>query len=226
MHRTAPPRHQRVAVLGTVFALHAALIFLFLWQSVEVTPVVEQTSIAMIAVDADRPAAAKPPPPTLPAKLADKFKPVNEFSVPAVSESDAPAGASGVCSTLAVVLDALLLDAAAIDAIRSAPPDARSVADAIVIWNEGWAPPALTPDAPLAVVRATIEKSLSTVTDSCLDEPVPGPRLGPIPDAGAGRTTFLVFGSGTWTWRALLTSPAIPTANGAVPAAIDPAKAQ
>lgn len=220
LNRAAPPRKQRAAVLATVFALHAGLIVLFLQQSVKSAPAVKPTSVAMIALDADRPAAAKPPPPSLPAKHADTFKPVVEFSLPADSESKSPAGASEVCSTLGVVLDALLLNAAAIAAIRNAPPETRSIADAIVVWNGGWSPAALAPDAPLFIVRATIERGLSELADSCLDEPVTGPRLVPISDVTGTRTIFLVFGSGNWTWRALLTPSVMPEADGTVPAAV------
>ena len=120
-------------MLATVFALHVAVIALFLQKSVKVAAVVEPTTIAIMALAAELPATAEPPPPTLPAKLADTFKPLVELSIPAESETDPPAAASGVCSTPKMVLDALLLDPAALDAIRRAPPETRSVADAIVI---------------------------------------------------------------------------------------------
>ena len=226
VHRAAPPRHQRVAVLATVFALHAALIALFLFQRPKMTsPEVKRSTVAMVAIDAEQPAAAKPPPPTLPAKLADTFKPLVEFSIPADTESDAPAGATGVCSMSGVVLDALLLDPAAIDAIRRAPPETRSVAEAVVIWNEGWNPAAIDLAAPLGIVRATIERSLSGISDGCLDEPVAGPDLLPIPDGTGTGTIFLVFGSGSWTWRALLTPPLLSTVEGGAPVARTPAGA-
>ncbi len=218
VHRSDPPRRQRVAVLATVFALHAALFALFLLQRPgTISPEVKRTTVAMVAIDAEQPAAAKPPPPSLPAKLADTFNPVVEFSIPADSDSDAPAGASGVCSTMGMVLDTLLLDPAALDAIRRAPPETRSVAEAIVIWNEGWNPAALELAAPLGLVRVNIEKSLSAVDEGCLDEPVAGPRLLPIPDAAGTGTIFLVFGSGNWTWRALLTPRATPAVEGGAP---------
>lgn len=223
MHRAAPSRKQRVAVLATVFALHALILALFLQQSAKVAPVVTPTSVAIMALDAERPAAAKPPPPALPAKLAETFKPVVEFSVPSETVSDVPAGASGVCAIPGAVLDAVLLDPSAIAAIRAAPIETRSIADAIVIWNEGWSPASLAPEAPLLTVRINIQQSLSTIADSCLDEAVIGPRFLPIPDEGGMRTTFLVLGSGTWTWRALLTEPAVISTDEADPTTIRPA---
>ncbi len=194
------------------------MIALLLQQAAEMTPPVEATSIAMIAIDADKPAAAKPPPPSIPAKVADTFVPVTELSIPEESESDAAAGASATCSTVDLVREALLLDLAAIEAIRNAPPETRSIADAVVLWNMGWAPATLTERDPLFVVRAAIERRLSAVPENCLDETVAGPRLVPITDASGLRTIFLVFGSGDWTWRALLSPSPLPGAQPGSPA--------
>ncbi len=218
MRRPVQPRHQRFTVLAAVFVLHAVLIaFLLLQSTTKLQDVEPARTVALIAIDAERPAAAKPPPPALPAKVADTFVPVTELSIPADSESNSPAGASAVCATLGVVIETLLLDAIAVDAIRNAPPETRSVADAIVIWNVGWAPTALTHLDPLFVVRTAIERSLSGVADNCLDEAVAGPRLIPIPDASGSRTIFVVLGSGNWTWRALLSPPPLPGAEGVGP---------
>lgn len=223
VHREAPPRRYRVAVLATVTVLHAAMLALFLTQRrTTQSPVASSTAIALIAVNAEQPAATKPPPPALPAKLADTFKPLVEFSLPAETESDAAAGATGACSTQSAVLDALLIDPAARDAIREAPPEARSISDAIVIWNEAWNPIVVDISAPLYRVRDIVEKTLVRVAPACLDEPITGPRLLPIPDASGMRTSFIVVGSGVWTWRALLTlsiAPGVPpgAAKGKVP---------
>ncbi len=210
IRRPVQPRRQRIAVLVAVFLLHAVLIaFFLLYSKIEAQEIEPTATVALIAIDAERPASAEPPPPALPSKVADTFVPVTELSIPDDSQSDAPAGASAVCSTLSVLLETLLLDAVAVEAIRSAPPETRSIADAIVIWNVGWAPTALTDLDPLFVVRAAIERSLIDVPASCLDEQIAGPRLIPIPDASGSRTIFVVIGSGNWTWRALL-SPAPP----------------
>ena len=211
VHREAPPRRHRFAVLATVTVLHAAMLALFLThRRAAQYPLARSTAIALIAVNAEQPAATKPPPPALPAKLADTFKPLVEFSLPAETESDAAAGATGVCSTQSAVLDALLIDPAARDAIREAPPEARSISDAIVIWNEAWNPIVVDIAAPLYRVRDIVERTLIRVTPACLDEPITGPRLLPIPDASGMRTSFIVVGSGVWTWRALLILPVAP----------------
>ena len=218
MQRVTPPRPQKAAVLAAVALLHVALIALFLRDTVTVAPVVEQRTVAMFAINAERPAAAKPPPPALPATLADTFTPIEELSIPTDSVSDSPAGASGICATPVAIADALLLDAVALDALRSAPPETRSIADAVVIWNEGWISAASAPGAPLFAVRAAIERSLSEAADHCLDEAIAGPRFFPLPDAAGTRTIFLVVGSGNWTWRALLSAPAGSGTAGTAPA--------
>jgi hypothetical protein len=206
MRREPPSIRHRVGTLATVTVLHAALLALFLTQRRDVPPpIAASSSISVIAVNAEQPAATKPPP--LPAKLADTFKPVVEFSIPTESESDAPAGASGACAPEKAVLDALLIDAEAREAIRGAPPEVRTNADAIVIWNEAWNPVVAAISAPLYRVRGVVEGTLVRLAPACLDEPVTGPRLLPIPDATGERTSFIVVGSGVWTWRGLLDQP-------------------
>ncbi len=224
VHRQATPRGRKFTILGSVIALHAAIIALLLQQAADVEPPVPATSIAMIALEAERPAAAKPPPPSLPAKVADTFVPVTELSIPEDSQSDAPTGASAVCSTLDKVREGILTDPVAVDALRNAPPETRSIADAVVIWNVGWAPLALAPPAPLFTVRVAIERSLTGVPDNCLDEPVAGPRLVPIPDASGLRTIFIVLGSDIWTWRALHGPPptAVPQTTSPAPVPAPP----
>ena len=214
MHREALPRRHRVVVLASVTVLHAAMLALFMThRRAAQPPVASSPAIAFIAVNADQPAATKPPPPALPAKLADTFEPLIEFSLSAETESDAAAGPTGACSTQSAVLDALLIDPAARDAIREAPPEARSISDAIVIWNEAWNPIVVDISAPLYRIRDIVERTLLRVAPACLDEPVTGPRLLPIPDASGMRTSFVVFGSGNWTWRALLRPPPLPGAE-------------
>lgn len=116
-------------------------------------------------------------------------------------------GAPGAeaCPTLDAITKALIADRAAVDQVLAAPPETRSIADAIIVWNSDWSAATTTVDAPLGEVRAAVLQSLGETADHCLDEPIAGPRLIPIP-AGSG-TVFLVFGSGNWRWRQLLTNP-------------------
>ncbi len=197
---TANSPGERLAALAFGLAVHAALILLLLAMRGSTPPEADPGGgLSVLSLEAAAPAQSKPPP-AMPSKLFDQEEPLVS---PAVSEknSDAPAGA-GNCATLDKVVQSLLADRQADAAVLSLPPEARSIADAVVIWNAGWSEAANTPTAPLAAARASVEQSLSQVPDPCLDEPLAGPRLVPIP-AGAG-TMFLVFGSGEWTWRQLV----------------------
>ncbi len=217
VHRAEQSRRQRIAVLLSVFALHAIFMALLLRHyEPEATPV-ERTSIAMISIDAERPAAAKPPPPALPAKVAKTFKPIMEISIPAEVESDAVAGASSACSTAGAVLDGLLLDPTTLVTLKAAPPESRSIAGAVMMWNEGWIPAALTPDTPLWTVRANVEATLAKVPDACLDEEIVGPRLLPIPEPDGNSTLFVVVGSGRWRWRQMLDPASLGTGQVGAP---------
>ena len=76
-----------------------------------------------------------------------------------------------------------------------------------VMWNAGRSNAASTVDSPLGPARAIVELSLNSVEDGCLDEQIAGPRLIPVPVPDGQSTMFLVFGSGTWTWRELVADP-------------------
>ena len=217
VNRAGPPPRQRMAVLAGVFAIHAAFLALLLRHIERAAPPVERTSIATISIAAPRPAAAKPPPPALPAKIAKTFKPIVEVSLPAEVESDALAGASSTCTTIGAVLDNLLLDPTTLVTLRAAPLETRSNAGAVMMWNEGWIPAALTPEAPLWTVRANVEATLATVPDACLDEEIIGPRLLPIPDASGTSAMFVVLGSGRWMWRQMISlPPSLATPDAAI----------
>lgn len=213
--RAAQPGQQRIVVLAMVLVLHGAFLLLMLQRASPGIPEIKRSAISIISIDAERPAAAKPPPLALPAKVANTFKPLTEFSLSDAVESDAPPGATGACSTPQVVLDALLLDQVALDALRNSPPETRSVAEAVVMWNEGWTPFALNDVSPLRAVRINIERSLASLEDACLDEPVTGPRLLPVPDATEQGTILIVLGSGVWTWRRLINAPPMMSTDGA-----------
>lgn len=202
----AQPFYQRFAILGMVLALHlVAIVVLLLQRARPAAQVVKPATIALISVNAERPATAVPPPPVLPAKIAKTFEPVAVVSVPDAGEGDDAAGATVECAPQSALLEGLLRNEGIVDIIRRAPRETRSVADAIVIWNSGWSPVAFAVDSPLARVRLDVEERLGKIEARCLDEPVAGPRLLPIPDGTGAGTIFLVFGSGNWTWRALLT---------------------
>jgi hypothetical protein len=204
VHAASLPRRNRAAALTFVVALHLCLIILALAARSATQPVQASPGALTVVSIANAASTTPPPPPPLPSKIIED-NPVSQIVVAAEADSgpDAPAGSG--CTTLEAVSKALLSDTEALGAVLAAPPDTRSIAEAIVVWNAGWSEATSSIEAPLGPVRVAVTSSLSSVEDNCLDEPIAGPRLIPIP-AGQ-RTMFVVIGSGNWSWRQLLRQP-------------------
>ena len=205
-HPAIPPPSHRLTLLAAAAVLHLGLLALLLsagWlPPLAVKPLAAMTTMAMA-----RDRGSAPPPPALPSRVAQPQRAFREIQFS--DQPDAIArDAAGGCAPLPLIAQALVADPAALAAVRGAPPETRSIADAVVLWNAGWAAAASTPDMPLAPARSVVEQSLRSLPDSCLDEPVAGPRLVPVADGD--RTMFMVIGSGNWTWRQLLDDPGPP----------------
>jgi len=203
-----PPKSQRIGVLTGVVALHAVLLVAFLASGgAHAPPAVKPGVPSVMSISADQPADRPPPPPILPSKVVDEIKRLTEQALTFDPDSTALAALSGQCATLDLVSKAIVADPLAVAAVVQAPPETRSIAEAIVMWNAGWSYAASTPESPLGAARTIVELSLNSVEDGCLDEQIAGPRLIAVPVPGGQSTMFLVFGSGTWTWRELLDEP-------------------
>lgn len=207
--QSPPPRSQRVGVLISVVSLHMALLAAFLARgNATLPPLVKSEVMSLVAIKPNVAAQRPPPPPELPSKLVDEIKKLAAPAPAMEPDSAALDAPAGQCATLDVVTDAIVADRLAVASVFHAPPETRSIADAIVMWNAGWSSAASTLESPLSPARAAVEKGLSLVEDNCLDEPIAGPRLIPVPVPDTQRTMFLVFGSGSWTWRQLIADPA------------------
>lgn len=194
----------------TVAVLHALLLALvFASRNKAPDVVVEPGALSLVSIARDLPAELPPPPPVLPSKVVDEIKRLTEQALTINPDSQTVAAPSGACATLDLVTEALVADPLAVDAVVQSPPETRSIAEAIVMWNAGWSHAASTADSPLSRPRAVVEQSLDTVETGCLDEQITGPRLIPIPVQEGQRTMFLVFGSGSWTWRELIRDPLV-----------------
>ena len=204
-HQSTPSNAQRLGVMVLVAVGHAVL-FILVLASRGGGPLAatKDGALTLVSLKSEAPTQSRPPPLTLPSMLAD-HKPLSEPALSRDPDSIALAAASGGCAPLEIVTTALVADPAAMSSIINAPPETRSIAEAVVIWNAGWSDAADSPDAPLGPARSVVELSLGSIEDGCLDAPIAGPRLVPIPDGE--RTMFLVFGSGAWTWRELVASP-------------------
>lgn len=193
---------ERVVALSAVILLHFVAGLLFLYHRWPIQPPRASAGTLTVVALSAQPAVPQtaPPPPLLPSDIEEAVE-AHAEAQPS-TEAQAAVGAPGVgCATLELVRNAILNDPAAVDSVLNSPPQTRSIAEAIVLWSTGWSESAVLASSPLGATRAAVERGLATVDDGCLDEPIAGPRLIPIP-AGTG-TMFVVFGSGNWTWRAV-----------------------
>lgn len=220
INRSTPSKSQRIGVLVSVVVLHLGLFIAFLASKGAATPpVVKSGAMSLIAINAEVPAQRSTSPPRLTSKLVNQIRKMSAAAANVAPDSAATSAPAGQCGTLDLVTRAIVADPVAVAAVIDAPPETRSIAEAIVMWNAGWSNFATSAESPLNPTRLVVEQSLASVEDLCLDEPIAGPRLIPIPVADSQRTMFLVFGSGNWTWRELLATPA--PVDGTVPDAND-----
>lgn len=123
-------------------------------------------------------------------------------SVQPTQDSAPPGGSAGVCNISAAVDAALKADPSVHDAIARIPRSARSVANAVMIWDGTWTDFGLLGGTlTLEPIRNVVLRELAAAPPSCRNDPVTGPRLVVVGDAA--RTTILTFGSGVWRWSDL-----------------------
>jgi hypothetical protein len=156
-------------------------------------------ALKVIALADSPPAPVPPSVPVLPSTIVQEMPADVELALSAdVASVPATVAAAG-CLALDQVKNSIEADPDAMTSALNAPPENRSIAEAVVIWNGDWIQAASTPDAPLSPAREAVERSVATMSEDCLNEPIIGPRLVPFPTATG--TMFLVFGSGNWRWR-------------------------
>ena len=217
--RTIIPRSQRLAALAVAVVVHLLLFALFI--SIGSRPTVVVAPAGAMSLIALAPAHQQgQPPPALPSKIADPKRIISQDSF-SIEQAPSPPGAGDGCTTFELVAKSLLAEPAAVAGVASTPLENRSIAGAVVIWNAGWSDTASAPAEPLGPARIVIEQNLRSIPDLCLDEPMAGPRLVPMPEGE--RTIFLAIGSGNWTWRQLITDPP-PALQGGVQSGDQPVR--
>lgn len=87
------------------------------------------------------------------------------------------------------------------EALTAIPSSARSVANAVMLWNGRWSP---APNAALGMarIRALVVAGVASAPESCQLAPINGPVLITVGDPA--NSTVLAVGSGQWRWRDLL----------------------
>jgi hypothetical protein len=211
----APPR-QRLAMLVTL-GVHAMVLALVLMPA----HVVRKSPAPRMIMVTDVPVEARKTARTVPIKTPSRATQVPErpklssvapFAIPApmspedrqaLSDFEPTAGSAGVdepCDLATALANDLRQAPAAQRALLAVPASARSVADAIMMWDGQW--PGDTQAGGKALLRALIEREIAAARSRCLDEINHGPHLFLVP--ASGTTVAIVVGSGEWRWRDLL----------------------
>jgi hypothetical protein len=172
------------------------------------------------------PSQPDPPPAVADAALASPAQPVQTLqpqplqpalqpptlaSTPSTTEtpsgraeggSDAP-GPAGDCGIFDQVQSQLRSSPKVLDALRRIPRTAKSVANAIQLWDGDWIVPR-TPDGPAIMVpiEQTIVQAVAASPPKCAAAQVQGPRFILVQDGP--ETTIVGLGSGVWLWSSLV----------------------
>ena len=128
----------------------------------------------------------------------------------ALSVSTAATNTSGeVCQLSEWLQQALQADPQVQAALLGVPRPARSVANALMLWDGEWIEPRMQAGQSVAAIRAALMAGIRAAPQACQTEPVRGPELLSLTE-GAG-VTILAVGSGEWRWVDLL-EPSLPVA--------------
>ncbi len=184
---------RRVALLPLLAMLHLALLVVVLDGAVVAAPVPDQRSIASYAVPSAITLPVEP-------RLTEISVPL-EVAAPSFESAGSGADSSGPdqCALTETIRTALVDDAALRPALAFIPLSARTVANALMIWDSKWSTlPPRQGGVGLTRIRRIVIASVRAAPVACQSEPLTGPRLIIVPD-GTGMIV-LAFGSGNWAW--------------------------
>lgn len=115
------------------------------------------------------------------------------------------ADSASTCQMAEQLQARLAADPQVLEALALIPTDAKSVANALMLWDGAWVGTDQREIAQaLTALQSSIAAAIETTSPDCRSLPVLGPRMLSIPDASGA--TLLVIGSGAWRWNDLLTS--------------------
>lgn len=211
--REISARWRRRGVLLMVLAAHllVMLFFVFARRLPEARPV--ESTLQLLSLKNTAGVPAKPaatrsvtpiPPKPVPAPVTLPAPPPPPIvGIAAGGVAGASVGVDGGCAMSIAIAQAIEATPAAIAALQALPPEVRSSADAVMIWNTGWlrSPTADGSDG-LLPVRQVFEQVFAASAPQCTEAQVTGPQF--IPVTVGDRTVMLVVGSGSWAWKNLL----------------------
>ena len=235
---------RRHAVVGLSAFAHLALLLALLRVPGEPAPIAEVGGMSVSLYDgkalAPSPALAVPSPPPAPshsASDAEPDPPKPTEIIPQYLDIDWPlddpgaerdplhdpvalavaasAGAAGEACQLSLWLQqALQVDPQVQQALLRIPTPARSVANAIMIWDGAWVDPRARAAPGFADIRAALIAGIRAAPAACQAEVISGPEFVILGDGLA--TTILVVGSGQWRWGDMLAPTLLVTEAGAL----------
>lgn len=219
-------RAQRGGLLLVISALHVLAILWLATQSVDVVRE-DEAVISLIDIAAPPGGTTERAPPKPRESTAEAVSRLIIARSPLPATSAAPALASpsvsgggglmpGGCALAQAVGDTVLTDAAAMAELEALPPQARTQADAVMLWDGRWQSPGVVSSSTLpgavtsgaaegitnSALRNVVEQVIRDALTECREATVNGPQFIALP--GPSRTTILVIGSGEWRWADLL----------------------
>lgn len=199
----APRLTRRQLLLPVLLLAHAGLV-LVAWRE---RPLAATQPPAALLVSE----IAAPPTPSLPIEVtlfpvsaAVEAPELTETDPAAVPVSLAGLAQAGAGCDLSDVVQRLLRERPDVTAaLQRMPRAARSVADALMLWDGHWIDAgAVGGSTALDPIRAAVAAAIRAAPANCRDAKVIGPRLLIVPSATGNQV--LAFGSGEWSWAQLL----------------------
>lgn len=192
-----PAGYGRGSLVAVLAAAHASVIALVMLES----PTTAVARSPAIAVSEIREAA--PVVPTVEPKFAQLAVSIDEPKFDVASDAApailASAPSSGECAVGDDVQAVLRASAEVHVALDRMPRAARSVADAVLLWNGRWIDAsAVGGHAAIDPIRTAVAAVVHAAPPLCRVEKVTGPRFMVLPSPLGDRV--VTFGSGQWTW--------------------------
>lgn len=124
----------------------------------------------------------------------------------ALSVAAAANGASGqACQLTQWLQQALQADPQVQVALAVIPRPARSLSNALMLWDGGWIDSQPRAASGVAIIRAAVISGIRSAPEACRTELVRGPELMTL--TSGLDTTVVAIGSGEWRWGDLLDDP-------------------